>query len=360
MKRADIVVIGAGIAGISAAARLSEAAHVVVLEAEPVVGYHATGRSAAVFIRNYGNDVLRVLNVASQPYLEGGDYLHRRGELLLALPDQVDLIEQHLDRGETIKRLDADAVVDKVPILKPGRFVGGAYEEQAYDIDVDRLLQSFLRTFRHNGGTVETNSVVTSMSFQNGVWRIKTAAGEFEAPIVVNAAGAWADKVAQKAGVAAQGLRPLRRSAAIVPMPDHETSTWPLFLGIAEDWYAKPEAGQLMVSPADEDLVEPHDAFPDDMVLAEGIDRFEKSTIIEVKRVTHSWAGLRTFAPDRSPVVGFDGTAKGFFWLAGQGGYGVQTSPALSQLAADLCLGRPGDFSPEILERMSPSRTYVA
>ena len=280
----------------------------------------------------------------------------QRGELLLALPEQEHLIAPQLQRGDTVSRLGADALLDLVPILKPGRFVGGAFESDAFDIDVDRLLQGFLRAFRKNGGVVETNSAVNSMAYHDGAWRIKTASGEFESPVVVNAAGAWADQVARMAGVAEAGLQPLRRSAAIIPIPGHDTSRWPLFVGIEEDWYAKPEAGQLMVSPADEVLVEPHDAFPDDMVLAEGIDRFERSTTIEVKRVKHSWAGLRTFAPDRTPVVGFDTQAKGFFWLAGQGGYGVQTSPALSHLAADLCLGRHYNIGQDVLNRLSPSR----
>lgn len=356
MKTADFLVIGGGIAGISAAAHLSEHGLAIVLEAEPIVGYHATGRSAAVFIRNYGNDVLRALNAASQSYLEDGGLLRKRGELLLALPSQDHLISQHLKRGDTVARLDESEIQELLPILRPGRFCGGAYETDAFDIDVDRLLQGYVRQVKANGSRIETNKAVTSLTRSDGVWQLTAAGDRYAAPVVINAAGAWADQVAQLAGLRQMGLQPLRRSAAIIPTPDHDLTDWPLFVGIEEDWYAKPEAGQLMVSPADEIPVDPHDAYPDDIVLAEGIDRFEQATTLQVKRVTHSWAGLRTFAPDRSPVVGFDAATEGFFWLAGQGGYGVQTAPALSALAADMCIGQTPKIAAEICARLAPTR----
>ncbi len=356
MQRADVIVIGGGIAGIGAAARLSPDVNVVVLEMESATCYHSTGRSAAVYIRNYGNAVLRQLNAASQSYLEDNGYLSQRGELLLALPEQEHLIEAKVPALDTVEKIDGANLTELVPILREGRFSAALFERDAHDIDVDRLVQDFARELRKNGGTIITNAGVQGLRFANGVWHADTAAGQFEAPIVVNAAGAWADQVGSLANLKAKGLTPMRRSAAIVPMPDHDISKWPLFAGIEEDWYGKPEAGQLMVSPADEDPVEPHDAYPDDMVLAEGLHRFEMATTVPVTRVTHQWAGLRTFAADRTPVVGFDANAEGFFWLAGQGGYGVQTSPALSQLAAELCLGQSTHLSADVIEALSPNR----
>ena len=356
MQTADVIVIGGGIAGISAAARLSTDAKVIVLEMEKNTCYHATGRSAAVFIRNYGNAVLRELNALSQEFLTEGDFLSRRGELLVALPDQTDNVEAHLEVSDTVERVDERAMRTLVPILREGRFALGAYERDAFDIDVDRLVQFFSKSLRENGGKVEINAEVMALSRQTGSWIAETKTCSYAAPLVINAAGAWADVVAIRAGLAPKGLQPLRRSAAIVPVDHRGVSEWPLVAGIAEDWYAKPESGHLMVSPADEDLVEPHDAWPDDLVLAHGIDRFERATTVKVKKLKATWAGLRTFASDKSPVVGFDGATEGFLWLAGQGGYGVQTSPALSILAADLCLGRMLQIGSTTLEQMSPNR----
>ncbi|MEM1164367.1 MAG: FAD-binding oxidoreductase, partial [Pseudomonadota bacterium] len=202
-----------------------------------------------------------------------------------------------------------------------------------------------------------TEASVTAMSRVDDVWRVETAAGIFEAPIIVNAAGAWGDVVAGRAGIGPTGLTPLRRSMAVLPMPDGmDNRTWPVTAAAAETWYAKPDGGRLWVSPADEDPVEPHDAWPDDMVLAEGLDRFQQATTFEVTRVERSWAGLRTFAPDRTPINGFEPEAEGFFWLCGQGGYGIQTAPAMSQLAADLILGHKPAVSAETVEALSPAR----
>lgn len=356
MKTADIVVIGGGIAGISAAAEMSKDAAVVLLEAEPVTGYHSTGRSAAVFIRNYGNATLRQLNAAAQPHLDEGGYLRQRGELLLALPGQEKVVEDHLAMGPSVSHLSEAEAREMVPILRPGRFVGAAFEREAHDIDVDLLMQDYLRVLRGNGGEVITDARVTALRRDGAVWICDHKGGSVAAPVVVNAAGAWADEVAEMAGAARVGLRPCRRSAAIVPLPEHDLARWPLFAGAAEDWYGKPEAGKLMVSPADEDEVAPQDAWPEDMVLAEGIHRFEQATTIEVTRVERTWAGLRTFAPDRTPVVGFDPSQQAFFWLAGQGGYGVQTAPALSRLTADLCLKRAPGLAADTVTALSPHR----
>ena len=362
----DIVVIGGGIAGISAAARLAPDAKVTVLEAEPVIGHHSSGRSAAIFIRNYGNATLRALNAASAPFLaqpEGvseSSLLSPRGELLLATEEDMDQLDAYLDGSDGLERLSPQQALDLVPILRQEAIAAAAIEWDAQDIDVDRMLQGFARQLRHLGGSIVTGAGVQSISRRDGVWTVMTAAGEFTAPVLVNAAGGWADAVAKMAGVRTLGLAPLRRSAVLIPAPDgHDITRWPLFANAGDQWYAKPEAGKMMISPADEDPVEPHDVWADDMVVAEGLHRFEQAVTIPVTRVEHSWAGMRTFAPDRTPVVGFAPEAEGFFWLAGQGGYGMQTAPALSQLAADLCLGRLSQLGQTVLEALSPGRAAL-
>jgi len=359
---ADVLVIGGGIAGISAAARIAPDARVTVLEREAAIGMHATGRSAAIFIANYGNATLRALNAVSAPELEAPDFLDDsvlspRGEMVVATEAEMPDLERHLADSTGVERLTPDQAVALVPVLRRELIHGAAIERGARDIDVDRLLQGFARLLRSHGGRVVSEAAVGGIARTGGVWRVATTAGAFEAPVLVDAAGAWADVVAGMAGAAPIGLVPMRRSAAILPVaPDREVDRWPLFAPVTETWYAKPEAGKLMVSPADEDPVEPHDAWPDDMVLAEGLDRFERMTTVQVTRVERSWAGLRSFVADRTPVVGFAPGADGFFWLAGQGGYGVQTSPALSRLAADLVLGRTPALPADVLAALSPMR----
>jgi D-arginine dehydrogenase len=244
-----------------------------------------------------------------------------------------------------------------VPILRADRIAGAMIERGARGIDVDLLLQGYARMLRARGGQIVTGAAVGGLSHSAGIWQVDTAQGQHSAPIIVNAAGGWADEVAALAGVRRAGLQPYRRSAAIIPAPlGYDTEHWPIFGSIAETWYAKPEAGKLMVSPADEDPVAPHDAWADDMVLAEGLHRFEQAVSVPVTRVEHSWAGLRTFAPDRTPVVGFDPRTDGFFWLAGQGGYGVQTAPALSRLTAALIAGGVPHVPDHVLAAMAPGR----
>lgn len=363
IETADIIVIGGGIAGIGAAARLAPDAATLVLETEGAIGYHATGRSAAIFIRNYGNATLRTLNAASHPAFEEPNgisdisLLSPRGEMLIATEQELPALAAYLDRADGMERLTPDEACELVPILRKESIAAAAIERDAQDIDVDRLLQGYARLLRQHGGRIFTDAKARRITRRGSVWHVETAAGAFEAPVLVNAAGAWADEVGTMAGLAPVGLTPMRRSAAILPGPeDHDVSHWPLFAGASESWYAKPEAGKLMVSPADEDAMEAHDAWADDMVLAEGLDRFERAVTMVVARVERTWAGLRTFAPDRTPVVGFAPDAEGFFWLAGQGGYGVQTAPALSELAADLCTGRQPGLPAETVAALSPGR----
>jgi len=363
MTQPDIIVIGGGIAGISAAAMLAEQSNVVLLETEPQLGMHATGRSAAIFIRNYGNAVLRALNATSAPIFQepagisDHSLLSPRGEMLIAREDQLGELETYAARSTGLDRLTPDEAVSMVPILRRAPIAGAVIERDAQDIDVNRMLQGYAGLLRRRGGKTVTNAAVTGLKREQGCWRITTPAGIWQAPIIVNAAGAWADRVAQLAGLAAIGITPLRRSAVLMSAPEgYQIDNWPLFASISESWYAKPDAGKLLISPADEDPVDAQDAWPDDMVLAMGLDRFEQAVTIPVTRPTHSWAGLRSFASDRTPVVGFDPTSDGFFWLAGQGGYGVQTAPALAAVCAGLIQGYSSLPDRTIATALAPDR----
>lgn len=361
--RQDILVIGGGIAGISAAAEMAATATVAVLEAEEVIGYHSSGRSAAIFIRNYGNATLRALNAAAEPFLmepvgvSDSSLLSPRGELMIATEAETAALDTYLEGASGMERITPDEAVGLVPILRRDRIAAAAIEPTAQDIDVDRMLQGYARLLRKRGGTIHANAGAKAISYAQGLWTVETASGRFQAPILVNAAGAWGDEIARLAGVNPVGLTPMRRSAILLPAPDgYDITNWPLFVTASEQWYAKPEAGKLFVSPADEDPVEPHDAWPDDMVMAEGLDRYEQAVSVPVTRVERSWAGLRTFARDRTPVVGLDPRTDGFFWLVGQGGYGMQTAPALSVLAADLCAKKTPTLRADIVAALSPTR----
>ncbi|SOH92610.1 D-arginine dehydrogenase [Monaibacterium marinum] len=334
MAQADVIIIGAGIAGLSAAAEIAPHRHVIVLEREAHPGMHATGRSAALFVENYGNAAVREMSRASRAALT--PYLTQRGVLIVAASGEDAALEAHLAGSKGMEEISAEEACRRFPILRPDYVNRAAYEVDASDIDVDRRMGDLRATLRSHGGEVVTGAEVTAL--QQG-WTVQTSKGAFAAPIVVNAAGAWADQIAVLAGVVPLGLRPCRRSAAILPAPaGHDISAWPMLLSASETFYAKPEAGRMMVSPAEEDEVAPMDAWPDDMVLAEGLDRYEQAVTEPVTRVERSWAGLRTFAPDRTPVCNWG--AEGFLWLAGQGGYGVQTSPAMAARAAELVLNR--------------------
>jgi D-arginine dehydrogenase len=358
----DILVIGGGIAGMSAAAHLAHAARVQVLEAEARPGMHATGRSAAIFVRNYGNATLRALNKLSEPVLMAPEgvsetsLLTPRGEMMVATEAEMDDLAAYAQGAEGLERLTPEEALALVPILRPEALAGALLEPGAQDIDVDRMLAGYMRLLRARGGIIETGAQVRALERIRGVWHVETAKGRFEAPCIVNAAGAWAEQMGALAGALPISLIPHRRSAAILPEPEgHDTCAWPLFANIRETWYAKPVAGKLMVSPAEADPVPAGDAWPDDMVLAEGLHRFEQAVTIPVARVERSWAGLRTFAPDHTPVMGADPVVEGFYWLAGQGGYGVQTAPALAQGIAAEITGRTP--LPEALRTaLSPAR----
>lgn len=354
----DFVVIGGGIAGISVAARLSNLGTVTLLEAEDGLGYHASGRSAAMFEETYGSPSTRALNSASKGYLQTahGGVLSPRGLMLIGTSETRaefanDLATMQMDA------ITIDAALALVPILDPHVVKEVGYHAASFDIDTDLLMQNFARRVRKNGGRVVLSETVKSIRRLGSDWQISTAKNEYRAKTLINAAGPWADMVAGLAGIDPIGITPFRRSMARIPAPDgHDVTDWPLLFGPGENWYAKPDAGKLLVSPADQDATEPHDAWPEDITLATGIARFEAVTTHQVKRLESSWAGLRSFAPDRSLVLGPDRTDRSFVWSAGQGGYGFQTSAAASQLVADLIVGNPTEFDAQTLRALSPDR----
>lgn len=353
---ADFGIIGGGIAGVSAAAELSALGSVVLWEREGHLAHHASGRSAALYEPRYGAAPVVELSLASGEALRAAGVLSPRGMMLLAGPGE----EEAFDRDAVAMKLDEIGVADasaRVPILNRDAVARAAVADHAEDIDTDRLIQGFARRMTGAGGRIVTGAEVTGIAREGGGWRVTAGGIEVRVRVLVNAAGAWADRVARMAGVLPLGIVPHRRSMARIPAPGgHNTTGWPMLMGTGESWYAKPDAGALIVSPADEDPVEPHDAWADDMVLAEGLARYEAMVTQPVRRMLANWAGLRSFAPDRVPVIGFDAGVPGFFWLAGQGGYGFQTSTAAARLAADLAGGRMPGIAAEVVTALSPRR----
>ena len=352
----DFIIIGGGIAGVSAAARLSELGSVTLLEGEDALAYHASGRSAALFEQNYGKPATVALNKASRDFHAAAEVLSPRGLLLIGRQDEADAFSADQQSMQLAEISVADATT-KFPILNADLIVHAAFDPDAWDIDTDKLVQTFARMARKNGAAIATKSLVTGIKRLSTGWAVTTSAQTYEGRVVVNAAGAWVDVIAELAGIAPLGFTPLRRSMARIPAPGgHNVSGWPMVFGPGESWYAKPDAGALIVSPGEEDPVAPHDAYADDMVLAEGLARYEANVTEPVTRLLSSWAGLRTFAPDRSLVLGPDTTDPSFIWCAGQGGYGMQSSPAASQLLADLISGAPSDIPAQAIAALSPGR----
>ncbi len=353
MKTADVIVVGGGIAGASAAAEIAaDGARVLLLEMESQPGYHATGRSAAMYEPAEGAPIVRALTRASHGFLakppEGFadvPLLSPRGVLMLAYAGDDTLILEAGRNGYV--EVDAAFAHAKLPVAKLDGAVAILWDGQAQDIDVDALHVGRLRALRRAQGEIVTDAPVRRGRRSDGIWRLEAGGERCEAPIVIVAAGAWSDQVASACGVAPIGLQPKRRSAAIIAGPaGMPVDGWPEILPIDISLYCKPMGGKLMLSPADEEPVEPHDAWADDLRLAEAAAGLERLVDMKVQRLERTWGGLRTFASDGLPVVGFDPKAEGFFWLAGQGGYGIQTSPALSRLAAALIARRgcPADL----------------
>ena len=352
----DFIIIGGGIAGTSAGAYLSELGTVLLLEAEPHLAYHASGRSAALFEESYGKPSTVALNAASRAYHVENKLLSPRGLLLIGGKNTAaEFEDERLKMGlDLISGAEAKAMV---PILNTDVIDRAGYHADAWDLDTDLLIQSYVKTIRANGGTVTTNAPVTGISKYASGWKVTIKSDTFEAAILVNAAGPWVDQIAQMAGIAPIGFTPYRRSMGRIPAPGgHDVSRWPMIFGAHESWYAKPDAGALIVSPAEEFLMEPHDAFADDMTLAEGMARYEENVTEPVTRLLSSWAGLRTFAPDRTLVLGPEPSDPSLIWCAGQGGYGMQSSPAAGQLLSDLVNNKTPAIDAGAVAALNPAR----
>lgn len=350
----DILIIGAGIAGASLGYRLAAQRQVLLLEREAQPGYHATGRSAAMFMEAYGTPQIQALTRASRAFYEHPPtgfcehpLLEPRGCLYVASHEQHDLLEstyaQNLANGTAVSLLDSAAALELVPSLRGELLAGAVHETGAMDLDVHALHQGFLRGLRQAGGEVRCNAELVQACYLDDLWHVELADGSrLRARQLVNAAGAWADRVAGQCGVGKVGLQPCRRSAFTFPGPaQHDFARWPAVIGVDESFYFKPDAGQLLGSPANADPVEPQDAAPEELDLALGIYNIEAMTTLEIRRLSHSWAGLRSFVADGDLVIGFDPVSPAFFWLAAQGGYGIQSAAGASRLAADLLLGLP-------------------
>jgi D-arginine dehydrogenase len=365
----DIVVIGAGIAGASIAARLAEHADVILVDAEDQPGYHATGRSAAYFAPRYGNDVVQSVTGISEPFYNNPPdgftdvpLLRGRHCLMIASQDQQQRLAGNAQANPSLELLDSNQLVELVPNLRPTHIKAGVLDRSGGDLNVDAILQGFIRLFQRRGGKLRTRFRVDTCTRQSGRWSIQSGSNRISAGTVVNAAGAWADQVAELAGLASIGLVPKRRTAMLIDPPvEQNIDKWPMIVDIDEAFYLKPEAGKLLLSPADETPSSPCDAQANEIDIAIAVDRLTRATTIPVDRISHRWAGLRTFAPDNSFVVGFDDRTTGFFWLAGQGGYGVQSAPGLSQLAARILNTETLDESERtIATRISAARLINA
>ena len=367
----DVAVIGAGIAGASIAAELGKNCKVVLLEQENQPGYHTTGRSAAIFAETYGPAPMRALTRASADFYfdppEGfseSKLLSPRGVLMVAGENQIaslDALIEEVSQNGPVERLERDEILAMIPLLRPDKVAAGMYDARAMDIDVNSLHQGYLRGLKKQGGEIQLNFGVESLIRKDDHWIIASNSNSVEADIVVNAAGAWADEVGMLAGAQNIGLVPKRRTIAIVAAPENtHIDDWPLVVDVDEAFYLKPDAGRLLISPADETPSPACDAQPEEIDIAVCVDRIETAFDIKISRIENKWAGLRSFVADKCPVVGFDGNVEGFFWLAGQGGYGIQSAPALSRLAAALVLGAamPADIKDQGLELadISPAR----
>ena len=338
-------------AGAGVAYELSAHASVLVLERESAHGYHTTGRSAALYIENYGNAAIRALTRASRAFFEAPPegfcsypLLTPRGCLTIGRADQAQALASAMaDAQGALEPLSREAVLALVPSLRPGYVAAGLLEPTAMDADVEALHQGFLRGARQRGADIRLDQNVVAIARNTHGFVVTNANGSvFEATVLINAAGAWADVVARLAGAAPVGLQPMRRTAVIVDAPAGvDTRAWPAVIDVDEQFYFKPEAGRILASPADETPSDPCDAWADDMDVAVCIERVQAAADIPVQRIVRAWAGLRSFVADRSPVIGFDKAAPGLFWLAGQGGYGVQTAPAAARVAAALAMGEP-------------------
>jgi D-arginine dehydrogenase len=391
MDRYDFIIVGGGIAGASAGYELAAHARVLVLERESQPGYHTTGRSAALFVQTHGPAVIRALSRGAKSFFLGPPtgftehpLLTPRGMLVIGRPDQSAMLEKNFAQSsryiDGVQRLDPKAARSLVPPLKEDYLAGAVLDPEAMDMDVHAIHWGFIRGMRARGGKLATSAELLSLERNAGAdrhdadrhdtdhhdtdhheWTVRTAAGDFAAPVVVNAAGAWCDVVGAMAGAVPIGLVPKRRTAFIFdPPPGADITKWPSVIDVGEEFYFKPDAGKFLGSPADQTPMEPCDVQPDDFDVALAVDRIQRAAHIPVAHINRKWAGLRSFVADGCPVVGYDPRVEGFFWLAGQGGYGIETSPSMGRLAASLALRRgvPADLAAQGVTEaeLSPAR----
>jgi D-arginine dehydrogenase len=354
MSQADFIIIGGGIAGASTGYWLSSHGRVIVLERESHPGYHSTGRSAALYTAAYGTPQVRALTLASRAFFDTPPagftehpLLTPRGELTVDFSgDAAELERQYQSARASVPEmqlLDADQACERIPVLRREKVHGALYDPTACDIDTDALHQGYLRGIRRNQGQIHTDSEVLSLARdEQGQWQVETTQGTFCAPVIINAAGAWADVIGTLAGARPLGLQPKRRAAFIFAGPEGlDSHHWPMLVSLDESFYMKPDAGMFLGSPANADPVVPHDVQPEELDIAMGIYQIEEATTLTIRRPTRTWAGLRSFVSDGDLVCGFDPLVPGLFWVAAQGGYGIQTSPAMGQASAALVRAQP-------------------
>ncbi len=352
VRDCDFVIIGTGIAGASAAYHLAGRDSVILLERESQPGYHSTGRSAAVFAESYGPRLMRVMTVASGPFLRAPPagfsdvpLMHPRGALFIAREDQRDdleaLVKELSELSDDLRLVEPAEALKLCPVLNRTYLALAARDPSVMDMDVNAIHQGYLRGARGKGAAILTDAEVIALEQRGGKWHARTKAGDFAAPVVINAAGAWADVVAGLAGVRKVGLQPKRRTVIVFDAPAGlDMAKYPIAADCGEQFYFKPESGRVLASPADETPVEPQDVQPEEIDIALVVERIQQASTLRVERIVRRWAGLRSFVKDKNPVVGFAPDAPGFFWLAGQGGYGIQTSYAMGLTAASLATGK--------------------
>jgi D-arginine dehydrogenase len=351
----DFLIIGAGISGASAGYELSATASTAIVEAESSPGYHSTGRSAALYTPNYGPDLVRLINKQSHEFFSSPPkgftehaLLSPRGMMLVALQEQhTEFNAKMRENTLGVDELNAQEVLSLAPFLQAKKVIGGAYEKGVFDMDVNAIHQGYLRGFAKRGGKLIVDSLVSSLQWVQNHWVVTAGDQVMQARIVVNSAGAWADEIGRLAGAKSIGLIPKRRTAVMIDGPRSiNLDKVPAMDFMGCDNYIKPEKNQLMVSPGDETPVAAQDIQPDDFDVAVLVDWLESTTQINVTKINHQWAGLRCFVSDGKPVVGFDSEARNFFWLAGQGGYGIMMAPALARATVELVTNRclPADF----------------
>jgi D-arginine dehydrogenase len=365
-----VVVIGGGIAGASIAANLAEHVAVRLLEMEGQAGYHSTGRSAARFSETYGNATIRALSTASRSFFFAPPagfcpvpLVKPRADLIFARTSRREALDEYIESigPNCLERLSAERALELCPVLRTDDLAGAVLDRSPADIDVHALHQGYLRLLKARGGQMTTAAEVVGLERKSDSWWVTTPKEVLRASVVVNAAGAWAGELGRMAGAHDIGLEPRRRTALLIePAPGINIESWPMLSDVDETFYLKPQSGLWLLSPADETPVPACDVQPDELDIAIAIDRLERATTVDVRRVVRKWAGLRSFVTDRSPCVGFDSRQPGFFWLAALGGYGIQTAPALSILASALVLDRRVDehFSSLALDpgALAPSR----